>query len=288
MLDIHQSNKDALIQPVQPTLQEPVVATHALRRLFGDFAAVDGIDLNVQPGEVFGLLGPNGAGKSTTIKMLVTLLPPSGGTATVGGYDIQKQAHDVRRLIGYVPQALSADGTLTGMENLMIFAKLYDVPRNEQKQRVNDALEFMGLTEFAKRMVNTYSGGMIRRLEIAQTLIHRPRVLFLDEPTIGLDPVARRTVWNHLQDMRHQYGTTLFVTTHYMEEAESLCTRIAIMNKGKIAALDTPEGLIEKVGKEDASLEDAFAFFTGGDMEEDTSGSWKTTRNTRRTANRLG
>lgn len=288
MLDIHQINKDPLIQPVQAAVKEPVVVTHGLRRLFGDFAAVDGIDLAVQPGEVFGLLGPNGAGKSTTIKMLVTLLPPSGGQASVGGYDIVKQSHEVRRLLGYVPQALSADGTLTGMENLMIFAKLYDVPRNEQKPRVNDALEFMGLTDVAKRMVNTYSGGMIRRLEIAQTLIHRPRVLFLDEPTIGLDPVARRTVWNHLQDMRQRYGTTLFVTTHYMEEAESLCTRIAIMNKGKIAALDTPEGLIEKVGKEDASLEDAFAFFTGGDMEEDTNGSWKTTRNTRRTANRLG
>jgi ABC-2 type transport system ATP-binding protein len=287
MLDIHQINEDVLIEPAIKEPKEPVVEIHGLRRLFGDFAAVDGIDLNVEPGEVFGLLGPNGAGKTTTIKMLVTLLPPSEGHASVGGYDIVRQAHDVRRLIGYVPQALSADGTLTGMENLMIFAKLYDVPRNEQKQRVNDALEFMGLTEVAKRMVNAYSGGMIRRLEIAQTLIHRPRVLFLDEPTIGLDPVARRTVWNHLQDMREKYGTTLFVTTHYMEEAEALCTRIAIMNKGKIAALDTPGGLIAKVGKEDASLEDAFAFFTGSEIEEDTNGSWKAVRNTRRTANRL-
>lgn len=263
------------------------MATRSLKRLFGDFEAVGGIDLNVQPGEVFGLLGPNGAGKTTTIKMLVTLLPPSGGTASVGGYDIVRQSHEVRRLIGYVPQALSADGTLTGMENLMIFAKLYDVPRNEQKKRVGDALEFMGLTDVAKRMVNTYSGGMIRRLEIAQTLIHRPRVLFLDEPTIGLDPVARRTVWNHLEEMREEYGTTLFVTTHYMEEAEELCSRIAIMNKGKIAALDTPEALIAQVGREDASLEDAFAYFTGAHLGEDTNGSWREVRNVRRTANRL-
>src|SRR5437867_6632337 len=149
-------------------------------RRYGVFTAVDGIDLAVQSGEVFGLLGPNGAGKTTTIKMLVTLLPPSAGTASVGGYDIVRDAGAVRRLIGYVPQALSADGNLTGTENLMVFAKLYDVPRREQRSRVEEALEFMGLTDAAKRMVSAYSGGMVRRLEIAQTLIHRPKVLFLD------------------------------------------------------------------------------------------------------------
>jgi ABC-2 type transport system ATP-binding protein len=264
---------------------QAVVATQGLRKLYGDFAAVDGIDLNVGAGEVFGLLGPNGAGKTTTIKMLVTLLPPSGGSASVGGYDIVRQASDVRRLIGYVPQALSADGNLTGFENLMVFAKLYDVPRREQRSRVDEALEFMGLSNAAKRMVNTYSGGMVRRLEIAQTLIHRPRVLFLDEPTIGLDPVARRMVWNHLEELRLQYGTTLFVTTHYMEEADELCNRIAIMDHGKIVALDTPEGLVERVGEPDATLEDAFAFFTGGTME--SGGTYREVKNLRRTAGRL-
>jgi ABC-2 type transport system ATP-binding protein len=234
---------------------------------------------------VFGLLGPNGAGKSTTIKMLVTLLPPSGGTALVGGYDIVRQAGDVRRLIGYVPQALSADGALTGLENLMVFAKLYDVPRREQRKRVDEALEFMGLTAAANRMVSTYSGGMVRRLEIAQTLIHRPRVLFLDEPTIGLDPVARRTVWGHLEELRVQYGTTLFVTTHYMEEADELCNRVAIMDHGRIVALDTPDGLVAQVGQPDATLEDAFAFFTGGAME--SGGSYREVKNMRRTAGRL-
>jgi ABC-2 type transport system ATP-binding protein len=268
-----------------PSEAPPVVDTHDLRRLFGDFTAVDGVDLSVRPGEVFGLLGPNGAGKTTTIKMLVTLLPPSAGTAAVGGYDVVRQADEVRRLIGYVPQALSADGALTGWENLMVFAKLYDVPRKEQKARIEHAMEFMGLTDAAKRLVANYSGGMIRRLEIAQTLIHRPRVLFLDEPTIGLDPVARRTVWQHLEALRSEYGTTLFVTTHYMEEAEELCSRIAIMNRGKVVALDTPEALISQVGEPDATLEDAFAYFTGSILEE--GGTFRDVKNLRRTAGRL-
>jgi ABC-2 type transport system ATP-binding protein len=234
---------------------------------------------------VFGLLGPNGAGKTTTIKMLVTLLPPTSGTASVGGFDIVREADEVRRLIGYVPQALSADGNLTGYENLMVFAKLYDVPRSEQKPRVEEALDFMGLSEASRRLVLTYSGGMVRRLEIAQTLIHRPRVLFLDEPTIGLDPVARRVVWGHLDDLRTRYGTTLFVTTHYMEEAQQLCTRVAIMNRGHVVALGTPGELVEQVGMPEADLEDAFAHFTGGYLE--SGGNYRDVRNTRRTAGRL-
>src|SRR5438270_3961831 len=221
--------------------ESPMVVARGVTRRFGNFTAVDGIDLAVKAGEVFGLLGPNGAGKTTTIKMLVTLLPASAGNATIGGYDIQRQASAVRRLIGYVPQALSADGMLTGLENLMTFAKLYDVPGREQRARVDEALAFMGLQDAAHRMVRNYSGGMVRRLEIAQTLIHRPRVLFLDEPTIGLDPVARRAVWDHLEALRTQYGTTLFITTHYMEEADELAHRIAIMNRGKIVALGTPD-----------------------------------------------
>jgi ABC-2 type transport system ATP-binding protein len=263
----------------------PVVALRHLCRKFGDFTAVDGIDLDVYPGEVFGLLGPNGAGKTTTIKMLVTLLPPTSGTASVGGFDIVREADEVRRLIGYVPQALSADGNLTGYENLMVFAKLYDVPRSEQKPRVEEALDFMGLSEASRRLVLTYSGGMVRRLEIAQTLIHRPRVLFLDEPTIGLDPVARRVVWGHLDDLRTRYGTTLFVTTHYMEEAQQLCTRVAIMNRGHVVALGTPGELVEQVGMPEADLEDAFAHFTGGYLE--SGGNYRDVRNTRRTAGRL-
>lgn len=263
-----------------------IILTKGLTRRYGDFTAVDGLDLSVEAGEVFGLLGPNGAGKSTTIKMLVTLLPPSVGTAAVGGFDIQREANNVRRLLGYVPQALSADGNLTGRQNLDVFAKLYDVPKGERRDRIDEALGFMGLGEAAGKMVSTYSGGMIRRLEIAQTLIHRPKLLFLDEPTIGLDPVARRAVWGHLTDLRTLYGTTLFVTTHYMEEAEELCTRIAIMNKGKIVALDTVDDLKAQVDKEDASLEDAFAYFTGDDLE--SGGTYKDVRRSRRTAGRLG
>jgi ABC-2 type transport system ATP-binding protein len=265
----------------------PIVTAQGLVLRYGAFEAVKGIDLAVAPGEVFGLLGPNGAGKTSTIRMLVTLLPPDAGTATVGGYDVQRQADSVRRLIGYVPQALSADGTLTGRENLAIFARLYDVPRREQRARVAEALAFMALTDAADRLVRTYSGGMIRRLEIAQTLIHRPAVLFLDEPTVGLDPVARRNVWHHLDLLRTQFGTTLFLTTHYMEEADVLAHRIAIMNHGKIVALGSPAALKAGTGLPDATLEDAFAYYTG-DRLEDTGGTYENVRNARRTANRLG
>jgi ABC-2 type transport system ATP-binding protein len=270
-----------------PPEDAPIVAAHGLTLRYGAVVAVAGIDLAVAPGEVFGLLGPNGAGKTSTIRMLVTLVPPDAGTATVGGYDIVRQADSVRRLIGYVPQALSADGTLTGRENLAVFARLYDVPRREQRARVAEALAFMDLTEAADRLVRTYSGGMIRRLEIAQTLIHRPAVLFLDEPTVGLDPVARRNVWHHLDALRAQYGTTLFLTTHYMEEADVLAHRVAIMNRGKIVALGSPAALKAGVGTPDATLEDAFAYYTG-DRLEDTGGTYENVRNARRTARRLG
>jgi ABC-2 type transport system ATP-binding protein len=184
-----------------------------------------------------------------------------------------------------VPQALSADGMLTGWENLMVFARLYDVPRKEQRARVNDALAFMGLTNAAHRMVRNYSGGMVRRLEIAQTLIHRPSILFLDEPTIGLDPVARRAVWHHLEELRVRYGTTLFITTHYMEEADELAHRVAIMNRGHIVALGSPDELMQQTGIEDATLEDAFAHFTGASLE--SGGTYQDVRSVRRTAGRL-
>src|SRR5436309_6010132 len=216
------------------TQSSPMIEVVDLVKSFGDHKAVDTVSFSVNQGEVFGLLGPNGAGKSTIIKILTTLLPLTSGRASVVGFDVTKQAMSVRRRIGYVPQALSADGSLTGYENLMVFARLYDVPGREQRSRVEEALDFMGLTDAAKRLVSQYSGGMVRRLEIAQTLIHRPRVLFLDEPTIGLDPVARRVVWEHLEALRTEYGTTLFITTHYMEEAEELAHRVAIMNRGHI------------------------------------------------------
>ena len=175
-----------------------ILKTEALTRCFGALKAVDALSLAVEAGEVFGLLGPNGAGKTTVIKMLTTLLPPTSGRASVGGFDVVRRAGDVRRIIGYVPQMLSADGTLTGYENLLIFAKLYDLPRAERKSRVQRALELLGLTEAADRLVRTYSGGMIRRLEIAQSILHEPKVLFLDEPTIGLDPLAREAVWDRI------------------------------------------------------------------------------------------
>jgi len=211
--------------------------------------AVDDLQLEIAPGEVFGLLGPNGAGKSTSIKMLTTLLPPTAGTATIAGYDIVRQQALVRRVIGYVPQALSADGTLTGYENLLIFAKLYDVPRAIRQERIAHALAVMELTEAGDKLVRTYSGGMIRRLEVAQALLHGPLVLFLDEPTVGLDPVARKAVWGSLSALREQIGMTIFLTTHYMEEADSLCQRVAIMHRGKVATIGAPAELKESINQ---------------------------------------
>ena len=225
-----------------------IVEIESLTRRFGAFTAVDSLCITANAGEVFGLLGSNGAGKSTTIKMLTTLLPPTSGEARVGDFSITTQPVEVRRVIGYVPQAVSVDGSLTGYENLLIFAKLYDIPHREQRRASAEALEFMGLTADAERLVGQYSGGMVRRLEIAQSTLHRPRVLFLDEPTVGLDPIARDAVWKHLVDMRANYGTTLFLTTHYLEDAESHCDRIAIMHMGKLAALGTFKELEASLG----------------------------------------
>jgi len=262
------------------------VALAALTKRFGDATAVDGLSFEVGEGEVFGLVGPNGAGKTTTLKMLTTLLPPTSGTAFIGGFDVSARQSEVRRLFGYVPQMLSADGTLTGRENLLIFSKLFDVPRTERKERIERALEFMGLDDAADRLVRRYSGGMIRRLEIAQALLHRPRVLFLDEPTLGLDPVARAAVWDLLRELRELRGTTIFFTTHYLEEADAICSRIAILHRGRLAALDTPKALKEGIGGESASLDEVFARFAGETMDE--GGSYRETSRLRRTARRLG
>ena len=262
-----------------------ILETNQLTRRFGSLMAVDSINIAVQEGEIFGLLGPNGAGKTTTLKMLTTLLPPTRGTATVAGFDIVRQAGRVRRMIGYVPQLLSADGALTGYENLLIFSKLYDIPRRERELRIRQALELMQLESVSGKLVNTYSGGMIRRLEIAQSMLHRPPVLFLDEPTVGLDPLARTSVWEHIRQLKAQYGTTIMLTTHYMEEADTLCSRVSIMHEGKIAAIGTPSELKASLG-DAVTLDEVFAHYAGAELE--TGVSYREVSRTRRTARRVG
>ena len=243
-----------------------IIEIRSLTRRFGSLTAVDSLSLSIEAGEVFGLLGTNGAGKTVTVKMLTTLLPPSSGEAFVDGFNVTREAGLVRRRIGYVPQMLSADGTLTGFENLLVFSELYDVPRRERKRRIEDALEFMGLTDVRGKLVRHYSGGMVRRLEIAQSILHRPRVLFLDEPTVGLDPLGRRLVWELLEKLRSDYGTTIFLTTHLMDEADRLSSRIAILAGGKVVAQGTPAELKRAIGVEGATLDDVFIHYTGGQI----------------------
>jgi ABC-2 type transport system ATP-binding protein len=262
-----------------------IIQTQSLTKRFGDLVAVNEFTIAIEPREIFGLVGPNGAGKTTVIKMLTTLLPPTSGSAFVDGHEIAHKAGDVRRVIGYVPQLLSADGALTGYENLLIFAKLYDIPRKEREERIGDVLKFMGLSDFSDKLVRTYSGGMIRRLEIAEAMLHRPRILFLDEPTVGLDPVARNMVWEHIQRLRSDYGTTIFLTTHYMDEADKLCTRMGIMHLGKIAAVGSPSELKSSVG-EGATLDDAFVYYSGAEV--DSAGSYREASRVRRLARRVG
>ncbi len=264
----------------------PIVETRNLSKRYGSSLAVKELTLSVESGEIFGLLGPNGAGKSTTLKMLTTLIPPTSGGALVGGCDIVRQANAVRRIIGYVPQLLSADGALSGFENLLIFSKLYEVPRAQRRARIEEALEVMGLSEFARKLVRTYSGGMIRRLEIAQAMVYRPKVLFLDEPTVGLDPVARQAVWERIGELRTAYGMTIVLTTHYMEEADDLCSRVGILHLGEMMALGTPAELKASLRVPDATLDDVFVNFAGTSLQ--TGGSYRDTRRARRTARRLG
>jgi len=268
------------------TQSSPMIEVVDLVKSFGDHTAVDTVSFSVSQGEVFGLLGPNGAGKSTIIEILTTLLPLTSGRASVVGHDVTKQAMSVRRRIGYVPQALSADGTLTGYENLMVFAKLYDLPHSTRDSKVRQVLALMGLEDAADKMVRTYSGGMIRRLEVGQAMLHQPLVLFLDEPTVGLDPVARKAVWDHLSQLRKQTGMTICLTTHYMEEADSLCDRIAILHLGHIMALGSPTELKVASGLTDATLDEVFAYYTGNTLE--SGGNYRDTARTRRTARRLG
>jgi ABC-2 type transport system ATP-binding protein len=207
---------------------------------FGDFTAVNGLSFAVEEGEIFGLLGPNGAGKSTLIRMMVTLLTPTSGTAIINGFDIVKESDGVRRSIGVIPQAMTTDLELSVEENLLIFAKLYGVPREKRQRLIPELLEFVELTQWSKAQVKNLSGGMRRRVEIARGLVHEPRIFFLDEPTTGLDPVSRVNVWEMLQRIKSERQLTILVTTHYMDEADKLCDRIAIVDHGDLKALDSP------------------------------------------------
>jgi ABC-2 type transport system ATP-binding protein len=263
---------------------EAAVETFELTRRFGDFTAVDAVSLRVNPAEIYGLIGPNGAGKTTLVKMLTTMLPPTSGTARVAGFDLATQAPEVRRHIGYVPQLLSADGELTGYENLLLSARLYLLPRGEREKRIADALALMGLTDVRDRLVRRYSGGMIRRLEIAQSTLHRPAIVFMDEPTEGLDPVGRHAVWNHIRELRATLGAAIIVTTHYMEEADALCDRIALIDRARIRAVGTPAVLKADVGR-NATLDDVFEKLTAaGDSRDEL----RDVRQTRRAAREHG
>ncbi len=264
-----------------------ILETKKLTRLYGTFTAVDNLNITIEPGEVFALLGPNGAGKSTVIKMLTTLLPPTSGEAFIKGYSIKTHPYEIRKIIGYVPQMLSADGSLTGYENLLIFAKLYDIPAKERKERIHEALEFMGLKDHINKLVKEYSGGMIRRLEIAQSTLHRPSLLFLDEPTTGLDPIGRNVVWEHVKALQKKYSTTIVLTTHLMEEADDVSGKIALMTRGKLAVVGTSEELKASIDKEEATLEDVFIHYTADNLVESGS-NFRSVSRDRKKSRRLG
>ncbi|HVM99288.1 MAG TPA: ATP-binding cassette domain-containing protein [Caulobacteraceae bacterium] len=220
------------------------------------------MSFSIPPGETFALIGPNGAGKSTLMKMLTTMLPPTSGRAMVAGYDVARQPQSVRAHIGYVPQVLSADGELTGEDNMRLSARLYLIPAAERAQRIAGALAMMGLTDAKDRLVRTFSGGMARRLEIAQSTLHHPRVLFMDEPTVGLDPGGRRAVWSHVARLKAEIGAAVVFSTHYMDEAEEVAARIGLISDGRLAALGSPEELKTRLGGQ-ATLDDVFTALTG-------------------------
>lgn len=225
-----------------------VVVENLTKRFSEDVLAVDGISFTVNEGEIFGFLGPNGAGKSTTINMLTTLLRPTGGKALVAGLDIATEQDAVRKVIGLVPQDLTVDDELSGWENMYLQADLYNVPKEEAKRDIEELIRVVNLEDAADRRVKTYSGGMRKRLELAEGLIHHPRILFLDEPTLGLDIQTRAAIWEYIKDLKTKHNITVFLTTHYLEEADGLCDRIGIIDHGKIVALDTPATLKRSVG----------------------------------------
>jgi ABC-2 type transport system ATP-binding protein len=228
-------------------ITKAAIAVENIVKRYGSFEAVKGIDFQVADGEIFGLLGPNGAGKSTLIRMMTTLIPVTSGRALVGGYDVSKNSDDVRRMIGVIPQALTSDPDLTVEENLSIYAKLYSVSRAQRVKSITEVLEAVDLLKWRDAQTKTLSGGMRRRLEIARGLVHNPRIFFLDEPTTGLDPVSRIAVWEMLNNLKKTRRLTMLLTTHYMEEADRLCDRIAIVDHGKLVALGTPVELKQSV-----------------------------------------
>jgi len=237
-------------------LTSDAVIVKGLTKVFNkNLVAVDHVDFTVKEGEIFGFLGPNGAGKTTTINMLITVLRPTEGSATVCGHDIMKDANSVRDCIGVVPQEYTADEDLTGFENVILCADLYGIPRDESKKRAEELLELVELTKFKDKQVATYSGGMRRRLELACGLINRPHVFFLDEPTLGLDVQTRAASWNYIKLLKKEYSMTIFMTTHYLEEADMLCDRVAIIDNGKIIAMGTPNDLKEGLGGDIMTLD---------------------------------
>jgi ABC-2 type transport system ATP-binding protein len=252
-----------LKQNSSPLAVELMSLTHR----YDSHLAVDQISFGIKPGSIFGLIGPNGAGKSTTIKMLTTLLPATSGDALINGYSIIYNPSQVRQCIGYVPQLISADGELTGYENLLLSAKLYGLSHDFRQKSIHEVLEFMNLIDVKDKLVNSYSGGMIRRLEISQALIHHPVVLFLDEPSVGLDPAARKALWKHIQELNKQMGMTILMTTHDMDEADALCDMVALMHFGKIVVMDTPHKLKAALGPK-ATLDDVFILHTGSSLKE--------------------
>jgi ABC-2 type transport system ATP-binding protein len=256
------SERSAARASANPGARAAIVEADGLTRCFGALVAVDKASFRIGAGETFALIGPNGAGKSTVMKMLTTMLPPSSGRATVAGYDVAREPQQVRAHIGYVPQLLSADGELTGLENMQLSARLYLIPARERGARIAQALAMMGLTQAKDRLVRTYSGGMARRLEIAQSTLHRPAVLFMDEPTVGLDPGGRRTVWKHVARLQAEIGAAVVFSTHYMDEAEAVCDRVALFKNGRVVALGTPAELRAAQGA-DATLDDVFTSLTG-------------------------
>jgi ABC-2 type transport system ATP-binding protein len=253
-----------------PATTIPAIDVQNIVKKFGDFTAVKGISFTVGQGEVFGLLGPNGAGKSTLIRMMVTLLPPTSGTALINGFDIVKKADGVRRSIGVIPQAMTSDLELSVEENLLIFAKLYGVGRDKRNRLITELLESVELTQWRDKPVKMLSGGMRRRVEIARGLVHEPSVFFLDEPTTGLDPVSRTAVWEMLDRVRKNHQLTVLVTTHYMEEADKLCDRIAIVDHGGLVVLDTPANLKASIpgAHENTTLDEVFVHYTGNDLRD--------------------
>ncbi|NMM88065.1 ABC transporter ATP-binding protein [Rhodococcus sp. SRB_17] len=286
----HWWNRRGIAEAPAPNV--PAVEVASLSYRFGSSRAggnlaVDNLSLTIEPGECFGLLGPNGAGKTTTIRLLNTLLPLQGGDIRILGKSVRTDAMNIRRHLGYVPQQLSIESALTARENVTWFARLYDVPRSERRERVDQALEMVDLLDSADRVAAGFSGGMVRRLELAQALVNRPALLVLDEPTVGLDPIARESVWRRVSDMQQQYGMTVLLTTHYMEEADELCDRVALMHHGELRAVGSPSELAASLGP-DATLEDVFRHVAGDNLTGRESGGLRDVRSTRRTARRLG